>query len=160
MSRLNPKLTNTPRTPALSLLDDNYLNAPLPRNGDRVFQLLRANQRANHRKMARLTPDNETVALNSNCDRIHLKITSPSAGVPADLAYHVPAATTVNDIKSMISESLDSKPANDMQKLIYRGRILDGASTIGEAVVLGSVSYSSIPSPGQTRRRKYRDPHH
>jgi len=90
---------------------------------------------------------NELSATNTNLEdvsKVHLKIMSPSPGVPSDLAYHVEPTTTINALKSMITESLESSPPGEQQKLIYRGKILEGASTIGDALT-GNVSCDIHP---------------
>lgn len=74
-----------------------------------------------------------------SASKMHLKIMSPSHGVPPDLSYLVHPDMTINALKDMITESLESKPPSQQQKLIYRGRILEGAAAIGDALV-GQVS--------------------
>lgn len=54
-----------------------------------------------------------------------LTIVSPSVGVASRLSFpHLPATTTVQQLKSKIRDSLPSKPQDDHQRLIHRGRML------------------------------------
>lgn len=54
-----------------------------------------------------------------------LIIVSPSVGVSSPLTFaSLPATTTVRQLKAKIRDSTTSKPANDRQRLIYRGRLL------------------------------------
>ncbi|TVY21822.1 hypothetical protein LARI1_G000232 [Lachnellula arida] len=54
-----------------------------------------------------------------------LIIVSPSVGVSSPLTFtSLPATTTVSQLKAKIRDSTTSKPANDRQRLIYRGRLL------------------------------------
>ena len=58
---------------------------------------------------------------------------SPSLGVPRGLTFaDLPPDTTVQRLKQTIRESLDSKPADAVQRLIHRGRLLsrDGQSLL------------------------------
>lgn len=82
-----------------------------------------------------------------NASKVHLKIMSPSPGVPPDLSYHVHPAMTINALKDMITESLESKPPSQQQRLIYRGKILEGAAAVGDALV-GQVSCASTKIVG------------
>jgi hypothetical protein len=75
---------------------------------------------------------------------IQLKIMSPSPGVPPNLSYRVQPTATVAHLKALIKDSLASRPLSDQQKLIYRGKILQGSSTIGESLI-GNVSSASRP---------------
>lgn len=55
----------------------------------------------------------------------NLVIVSPSAGVTGPLRFpHLPAATSVKELKAKIRDVLPSKPADDSQRLIHRGRML------------------------------------
>lgn len=65
---------------------------------------------------------------------IRIKIMSPSPGVPSDLAYDVTPTLTINSLKKLIKNSLECKPSYDQQRLIYRGKILEGDSTIKDAL--------------------------
>lgn len=54
-----------------------------------------------------------------------LIIVSPSTGVTSPLTFpQLPAATTVSQLKEKIRDALLSKPSNDGQRLIHRGRLL------------------------------------
>ncbi|RKF59174.1 putative ubiquitin family protein [Erysiphe neolycopersici] len=56
---------------------------------------------------------------------ISLQVVSPSAGVPKSLDFHdLPVATQVKDLKKQIRDSLCCRPADDLQRLIYHGRML------------------------------------
>ncbi|TVY47900.1 hypothetical protein LOCC1_G001577 [Lachnellula occidentalis] len=54
-----------------------------------------------------------------------LIVVSPSVGVSSPLTFaSLPATTTVGQLKARIRDSTTSKPADDRQRLIYRGRLL------------------------------------
>lgn len=54
-----------------------------------------------------------------------LVIVSPSTGVTSPLTFaQLPAVTTVTQLKAKIRDALLSKPANEAQRLIHRGRLL------------------------------------
>ncbi|TVY29362.1 hypothetical protein LHYA1_G001380 [Lachnellula hyalina] len=54
-----------------------------------------------------------------------LIVVSPSVGVSSPLTFaSLPATTTVRQLKAKIRDSTPSKPSNDRQRLIYRGRLL------------------------------------
>jgi len=54
-----------------------------------------------------------------------LNILSPSVGVSSPLTFPLlPAATTVKQLKAKIRDVLPSKPADENQRLIHRGRML------------------------------------
>jgi len=54
-----------------------------------------------------------------------LQIVSPSVGVASPLSFaHLPATTTVKQLKAKIRDALPSKPADESQRLIHRGRML------------------------------------
>ncbi|KAK4044855.1 hypothetical protein C8A01DRAFT_42464 [Parachaetomium inaequale] len=55
---------------------------------------------------------------------VNLQIVSPSAGVGSLRFPDTPAATTVQQLREKIRESLASRPADDQQRLIHRGRLL------------------------------------
>lgn len=68
---------------------------------------------------------------------MRIKITSPSAGVPADLAFDVDPAITVDELKALIRPRLPDSPSNEHQRLIYRGKLLEGRLAISAAVQAG-----------------------
>jgi hypothetical protein len=54
-----------------------------------------------------------------------LVVLSPSVGAASRLNFpHLPAATTVKQLKAKIRDALQSKPPDDNQRLIHRGRML------------------------------------
>jgi hypothetical protein len=55
---------------------------------------------------------------------VNLQIVSPSAGVGNPRFPGLPATTTVQQLKEKIRELLPSRPADDHQRLIHRGRLL------------------------------------
>jgi hypothetical protein len=60
-------------------------------------------------------------------DSLHftLQIISPSIGVTGPLSFPLLAATTtVRQLKAKIRDALPSKPADESQRLIHRGRML------------------------------------
>lgn len=81
----------------------------------------------------------------ANASQISLKIMSPSPGVPADLAYTVDGNTTINALKLLIKASLESNPTLEQQRVIYRGKILDGSCTVKDALI-GDVSSCTVPN--------------
>lgn len=55
---------------------------------------------------------------------INLKIISPSLSQPLTLP-DVPAATTVRQLKERIRQELPTRPADNQQRLVYRGRMIN-----------------------------------
>ncbi|KAL2195067.1 hypothetical protein P885DRAFT_41126 [Corynascus similis CBS 632.67] len=55
---------------------------------------------------------------------VNLHIVSPSAGVGNLRFPDIPATTTIRQLRERIRESLSSRPADDHQRLIHRGRLL------------------------------------
>ena len=54
-----------------------------------------------------------------------LQIISPSIGVSGPLSFPLlPATTTVKQLKARIRDALPSKPVDESQRLIHRGRML------------------------------------
>jgi hypothetical protein len=54
-----------------------------------------------------------------------LQILSPSFGVPQPLLFEtLPVTTTVHQLKELIRNAIATKPPDDAQRLIYRGRLL------------------------------------
>jgi hypothetical protein len=54
-----------------------------------------------------------------------LQIISPSIGVTGPLSFPLlPATTTVRQLKAKIRDALPSKPVDESQRLIHRGRML------------------------------------
>src|ERR1700761_6177902 len=54
-----------------------------------------------------------------------LVVVSPSVGAASRLSFpHTPATTTVKQLKAKIRDSLPSRPPDDGQRLIHRGRML------------------------------------
>jgi hypothetical protein len=54
-----------------------------------------------------------------------LQIISPSIGVTGPLSFPLlPATTTVKQLKAKIRDALPSKPVDESQRLIHRGRML------------------------------------
>ena len=78
-----------------------------------------------------------------DASQITLKIMSPSPDVPATLAYTVGASTTIDALKLLIRDSLESRPTLEQQRLIYRGKILDGNCTVRDALI-GDVSSRTV----------------
>lgn len=57
---------------------------------------------------------------------INLKVISPSLPHPLMLT-DLPAVTTVQQLKEKIRQQLPAQPADDQQRLIYRGRMVNRA---------------------------------
>ncbi|KAI0805892.1 hypothetical protein GGR55DRAFT_653934 [Xylaria sp. FL0064] len=53
-----------------------------------------------------------------------LQVLSPSVNVPQPLVLELPFATTVQQLKEHIRNSISTKPPDDAQRLIHRGRLL------------------------------------
>lgn len=54
-----------------------------------------------------------------------LLVVSPSVGVNSPLTFpNFPASTTVKQLKAKIRDVVPSKPADERQRVIYRGRLL------------------------------------
>jgi hypothetical protein len=54
-----------------------------------------------------------------------LQVVSPSVGVSSPLSFpHLAATTTIKELKAKIRDALPSKPTDDHQRLIHRGRML------------------------------------
>ncbi|KAI5924669.1 hypothetical protein F4810DRAFT_662732 [Camillea tinctor] len=70
-------------------------------------------------------PSNPVAAEATEVNALTLQIISPSVGVPQPLSLReVPRSTTVRQLKERIRNALDSKPADQAQRLIHRGRLL------------------------------------
>jgi len=80
-----------------------------------------------------------------------LQIISPSMGVSGPLSFPLlPATTSVKDLKAKIRDALPSKPVDESQRLIHRGRMLARETEtmleiFGQETV--SSSTSSVRSP-------------
>jgi len=73
-----------------------------------------------------------------------LVVLSPSIGVDRPLNFHhLPATTSVKDLKAKIRDVLPSKPADENQRLIHRGRLL-GRETETMADVFGKDTVSCL----------------
>jgi hypothetical protein len=54
-----------------------------------------------------------------------LIVVSPSVGAASRLSFpHLPATTTVKQLKAKIRDALQSSPPDENQRLIHRGRML------------------------------------
>jgi hypothetical protein len=54
-----------------------------------------------------------------------LIVVSPSVGAASRLSFpHLPATTTIKELKAKIRDVLESKPPDENQRLIHRGRML------------------------------------
>ncbi|KAI1468940.1 uncharacterized protein F4812DRAFT_352472 [Daldinia caldariorum] len=61
----------------------------------------------------------------SNSETFTLQILSPSVGIPQPLALRkLPIGTTVKQLKERIRDVVSTKPADQAQRLIHRGRLL------------------------------------
>ena len=56
---------------------------------------------------------------------VNLQVVSPSAGVNTMAFTGLPASTTLRQVKEKIRELLASRPVDNQQRLIHRGRLLD-----------------------------------
>ncbi|KAG6355872.1 hypothetical protein INS49_015256 [Diaporthe citri] len=79
-----------------------------------------------------------------NPPTVNISIISPSLAVNAPLNFAgLPASTTVGQLKEKIREALDAKPANEQQRLIHQGKLLNRESetlldVFGEQKLRGS----------------------
>lgn len=72
-------------------------------------------------------PQNSDVAPGESPDQltVNLQVVSPSVGVNRPLLFPgLVAATTVKQLKDKIRHVLSSKPADENQRLIHRGRAI------------------------------------
>ncbi|KAK5631170.1 hypothetical protein RRF57_006885 [Xylaria bambusicola] len=53
-----------------------------------------------------------------------LQVLSPSPNVPQPLFLELPVTTTVKQLRERIRSSVSTKPPDDAQRLIHRGRLL------------------------------------
>lgn len=66
-----------------------------------------------------------------------IKVLSPVENFPSDLAFRVLPKSTVGELKNRISNALDFRPANDQQRLIYRGKMLTDELVVETILGLG-----------------------
>jgi hypothetical protein len=84
---------------------------------------------------------------------VNLQIVSPSAGVGNPRFPDLPATTTVQQLKEKIRELLPSRPADDHQRLIHRGRLLArDTDTLEDVFGEESVGFSLATAGFPTRR--------
>jgi hypothetical protein len=56
---------------------------------------------------------------------VSLKVLSPSTEVKGDIALpDLPAATTIRELRGRIQDALESRPATERMRLIYRGKVI------------------------------------
>lgn len=79
-------------------------------------------------------------------ERILVRVMSPSAEVPDPLSFHLRPSSTIDELKAKIADTLATKPTASQQRLIYRGKLLNGSSTIGATLVNSNVG-PPHPSP-------------
>lgn len=77
-----------------------------------------------------------------------LQIISPSIGVTSPLSFPLlPTTTTVKQLKAKIRDALPSKPVDESQRLIHRGRMLaKETETMLEVFGQETVNNSYLPS--------------
>lgn len=76
----------------------------------------------------------------------NLQIVSPSASVSRPLVFaSIPASTTIRQLKEKIRNAVATRPADDQQRLIHRGRLLardeETLENILGAEAVGSLSF-------------------
>lgn len=73
---------------------------------------------------------------------INLKILSPSTEVKGDISFpQIPASTTVKELRQRIQNEIESRPAMDRMRLIYRGRVVaNEMDTLNDVFGLENVS--------------------
>ena len=73
-----------------------------------------------------------------------LHVVSPSVGVASPLSFpHLPASTTIKELKARIRDVLPSKPTDESQRLIHRGRML-GREADSMLDVFGQETVSTV----------------
>ncbi|KAH7128283.1 hypothetical protein B0J11DRAFT_266393 [Dendryphion nanum] len=75
---------------------------------------------------------------------VNLKVLSPSTEVKSDIALvDLPAATTIQELRNRIRNEIESRPAVDRMRLIYRGRVMmRDADTLIDVFGLDSIHES------------------
>lgn len=78
-------------------------------------------------------------------DHVRIRIMSPGADVPPNFTIDIPSSSTIDDLKHQIQAGIDVKPTPDQQRLIYRGKVLEGGATVQTAVVgaAGAINVST-----------------
>jgi hypothetical protein len=79
-----------------------------------------------------------------------VQIVSPSVGISGPISFpDLPTATTVHQLKAKIRERIQTRPHNDQQRLIHRGRQLAERETMadvfGQETVCMPIHYRFIP---------------
>ena len=70
-------------------------------------------------------------AASESSDTINLNVLCPSLQSPGRFTIeNIPTTSTVAGLKDRISNALDSRPAHEAQRLIYRGKPLSEGSTV------------------------------
>ncbi|RPB13157.1 hypothetical protein P167DRAFT_564672 [Morchella conica CCBAS932] len=86
---------------------------------------------------AQITPNGPLAPETIDPSSILIKVLSPAENFPTDIAFRVLPKSTIGELKSRISTTLDSRPANDLQRLIYRGKLLTDQLVIENILGLG-----------------------
>jgi hypothetical protein len=78
-------------------------------------------------------------------ETLNLKILSPSTEVEGGIIFlDIPTSTTIKELRNRIQDAVQSKPAPDRMRLIYRGRVVaNDGDTLGN--VFGAESVRSLP---------------
>lgn len=78
---------------------------------------------------------------------VNISIISPSLAVNAPLNFTgLPASTTIGQLKEKIRKVLDARPANEQQRLIHQGKLLNRESeTLLD--IFGEQKVPSLPPP-------------
>lgn len=69
-------------------------------------------------------PTTSSAAGGSEPSQFTLQILSPSINVPQPLCLSIPVTATVRQLRERIRESVNTRPSDDAQRLIHRGRLL------------------------------------
>jgi hypothetical protein len=74
-------------------------------------------------------------------ETLNLKILSPSTEVEGGISFpDIPTSTTIKELRSRIQDAVQSKPAPDRMRLIYRGRVVaNDGDTLGNVFGAESV---------------------
>jgi hypothetical protein len=78
---------------------------------------------------------------------VNLQVVSPSASVSRPLVFPgLPASTTIRQLKEKIRDAVASRPSDDQQRLIHRGRLLARDDETLESILgAEAVSWTSFP---------------
>jgi hypothetical protein len=94
-------------------------------------------------------PDDALPVSSPSLLTVNLQVVSPSVGVSRPLLFPgIVAATTIKQLKDKIRQTLPSRPTDENQRLIHRGRaIVRETDTLLDIFGLDAVSLPLLPTP-------------